>query len=71
MVRSLDRAQRRFPVLGVPVAVFYKFYDDQGNYMVAVLTYYAFMAIFPLLLLASSILGFILQDRPLSSRRRC
>ncbi len=64
MVRSLDRAQRRSPVLGVPVAVFYKFYDDQGNYMVAALTYYAFMAIFPLLLLASSILGFILQDRP-------
>ena len=64
VVRSLDRAQRRFPVLGVPIAVFYKFYDDQGNYLVAALTYYAFMAIFPLLLLASSILGFILQDRP-------
>ncbi len=64
MVRTFDRAQRRFPVLGVPIAVLYKFYDDQGAYLVAALTYYAFMAIFPLLLLASSILGFILQDRP-------
>lgn len=45
----------------MPIAVFYKFYDDQGNYLVAALTYYAFVAIFPLLLLASSILGFILQ----------
>jgi membrane protein len=58
---GIDRAQRRFPPLGVPIAVFYKFYDDQGNYFVAALTYYAFVAIFPLLLLASSVLGFVLQ----------
>jgi membrane protein len=61
VLSGVDRAQRRFPPLGVPIAVFYKFYDDQGNYMVAALTYYAFVAIFPLLLLATSILGFILQ----------
>ena len=60
-LNRLDRLQRRFPPLGVPIAVFYKFYDDQGNYMVAALTYYAFVAIFPLLLLATSILGFVLQ----------
>ena len=39
----------------------YKFFDDQGNYLSATLTYYAFIAIFPTLLLASSILGFVLQ----------
>jgi membrane protein len=44
--------------------VIYKFFDDQGNYLAAVITYYAFIAIFPLLLMASSILGFILQGRP-------
>ncbi|HET9498700.1 MAG TPA: YhjD/YihY/BrkB family envelope integrity protein [Marmoricola sp.] len=59
-----DRAQRRHPVLGFPLGVLYKFFDDQGNYLSAALTYYAFVAIFPLLLLASSILGFILQGRP-------
>lgn len=59
-----DRWQRRHPVLGFPLAVVYKFFDDQGNYVAAAITYYAFVAIFPLLLLASSILGFILQDRP-------
>ena len=42
----------------------YKFFDDQGNYLAAALTYYAFVAIFPLLLLASSIFGFILQGNP-------
>lgn len=56
--------QRRHPVLGFPLAVLYKFFDDQGNYLSAALTYYAFVAIFPLLLLASSIFGFILQGRP-------
>jgi len=60
----LDRGQRRTPALSVPIAVVYKYFDDQGNYLAAILTYYAFIAIFPLLLLASSILGFVLQGRP-------
>lgn len=48
----------------MPIAVVYKYFDDQGNYLAAILTYYAFIAIFPLLLLASSIFGFVLQGRP-------
>ena len=61
---DIDRAQRQFPALGVPLAVIYKYFDDQGNYLAAVLTYYAFLAIFPLMLLGSSILGFVLQGYP-------
>lgn len=57
----VDEFQRRHPVAGFPLAVFYKFVDDQGNYLAAVVTYYAFVAIFPLLLIASSVLGFVLQ----------
>ncbi|WP_235738860.1 YihY/virulence factor BrkB family protein [Nocardioides alcanivorans] len=63
-VSKVDRAQRRHPVLGVPLAIFYKFFDDQGNYLSAIITYYAFIAIFPLMLLGSSILGFVLEGRP-------
>lgn len=63
-VGRLDRFQRRHPVLGVPIAVIYKFFEDQGNFLAAMVTYYAFVAIFPLLLLASSIFGFVLQGRP-------
>ena len=59
-----DRTQRRHSFLGYPLAVVYKFFDDQGNYLAATITYYAFIAIFPLLLLASSIFGFILQGNP-------
>ncbi|MEO9324044.1 YihY/virulence factor BrkB family protein [Nocardioides sp. C4-1] len=63
-IGKADRTQRRFSVLGFPLAVIYKFFDDQGNYLAAAITYYAFVAIFPLLLLASSIFGFILQGNP-------
>jgi membrane protein len=63
-VGGVDRTQRRFGVLGFPLAVIYKFFDDQGNYLAAAITYYAFVAIFPMLLLASSIFGFILQGNP-------
>lgn len=63
-VSGVDRTQRRFTVLGFPLAVIYKFFDDQGNVLAAAVTYYAFIAIFPLLLLASSILGFVLQGNP-------
>lgn len=64
VVADIDRTQRRVPALGVPLAVFYKFFDDQGNYLAAILTFYAFLAIFPLMLLATSILGFVLEGRP-------
>jgi YihY family inner membrane protein len=63
-VGGVDGFQRRHPVLGFPIAVVYKFFDDQGNLLAATMTYYAFVAIFPLLLLASTIFGFVLQDRP-------
>jgi YihY family inner membrane protein len=63
-VPALDRFQRRHRLLGFPIAVVYKFFDDQGNYLAAIITYYAFVAIFPLLLIATSVLGFLLQNDP-------
>jgi uncharacterized BrkB/YihY/UPF0761 family membrane protein len=60
-VQRLDAFQRRRPVLGFPLAVVYKFFDDQSNYLAATITYYAFLAIFPILLTATSVLGFVLQ----------
>lgn len=63
-VREVDRFQRRHPVVGFPLAVVYKYFDDQGPYLAAIIAFYAFIAIFPLLLIATSILGFFLQDNP-------
>ncbi len=60
----LDRTQRKRRVLGFPIAVVYKFVDDQGGYLAALIAYYAFVALFPLLLLGSTILGIVLAGNP-------
>jgi membrane protein len=62
LIGRIDAFQRKHPVLGFPLAVIYKYFDDQGAYLAAIITYYAFIAIFPLLLISSSILGFFLQN---------
>lgn len=60
-VDRLDRFQRRHAWLGLPIGVLYKFFDDRGPYLAALITYYGFFSLFPLLLLAFSVLGFVLQ----------
>jgi membrane protein len=61
---TLDRFQRRHPSAGFPLAVIYKYTDDQGNYLAALITYYAFVSLFPLLLLLTTILAFVLRGDP-------
>lgn len=63
-VRKVDRFQRRHPVVGFPLAVVYKYFDDQGPFLAAIISFYAFIAIFPLMLISTSILGFFLQGDP-------
>lgn len=64
LTQRLDRFQRRRPRAAFPIAVVYKYADDFGGYLAALLAYYAFMSLFPLLLLASSVLGFVLRGDP-------
>ena len=59
-----DDWQRRHPVVGLPLAVVYKFVDDQGAYLATIITYYAFVSLVPVMLLATSILGFLLEGDP-------
>ena len=61
---AFDRFQRRHPLLGFPLAVRQKYSDDQGGYLAATITYYGFFSIFPLLLVATTILGFVLRSHP-------
>ncbi len=63
-VSRVDAFQRRHPAIGFPLAVAYKFFDDQGVYLAALITYYGFLSLFPLLLLLASVLGFVLDDDP-------
>jgi len=60
-IGRVDAFQRKHTIVSFPISVIYKYFDDQGAYLSAIITYYAFIAIFPLLLLGTSILGFILQ----------
>jgi YihY family inner membrane protein len=57
----LDRFQQRHGWAGFPLAVVYKYVDDQGGYLAALITYYGFVSLFPLLLLLSSLLGLVLE----------
>lgn len=59
--RRLDAYQRRHPWIGLPVAVVYKFIDDSGIYLASLITYYAFVSIFPLLLLLVTALEYLLH----------
>lgn len=59
-----DRFQRKHRWAGFPLAVVYKYFDDFGAYLAALITYYAFVSLFPLLLLLSTILGFVLAGNP-------
>ena len=62
--QRLDGYQRRHRWLGLPIAVVYKFFDDQGVYLGVLITHYAFLSIFPLLLISASVLGFVLRGNP-------
>jgi YihY family inner membrane protein len=63
-LRPFDRFQQRHAVLAIPIAVLRKFSDDQAGGYAALIAYYAFVAIFPLLLVFTTVLGFVLQDDP-------
>ena len=64
VVSRLDGYQRRHRWLGLPIAVVYKFVDDLGGYLAALITYYGFLSLFPLLLIFSTVLGFLLPANP-------
>ncbi len=64
MVRWLDRLQQRSRAAGFAIAVLYKYLDDQGGYLAALITYYAFVSLFPLLLLLTTTLGVVLVGHP-------
>ena len=63
-MNRLDAYQRRHRWLGLPIAVVYKFIDDQGGYLAALITYYGFLSLFPLLLIFSTVLGYLLPNNP-------
>jgi YihY family inner membrane protein len=62
--RAADRFQQRLPALAFPVAVWKKFSDDQAGNLAALIAYYAFAALFPLLLVLVTVLNIVLANHP-------
>jgi membrane protein len=60
----VDGLQQRHGALGFPYAVIKKFGDDEGGREAALITYYGFLSIFPLLLLGVAILSRVLVANP-------
>lgn len=58
----IDSYQQRHRWLGLPIAVVYKFLEDGATYLAAMITYYAFVSLFPLLLLLVTTLEYVLHD---------
>ena len=64
LARRFDRWQQRHRLVAFAVAVLKKCGDDQAGNQVALLTYFAFVATFPLLLALTTILGLALRKYP-------
>jgi membrane protein len=63
-LHGVDRRQQQSARIGFIAAVVKKFGDDQAGQLAALIAYYAFVSIFPLLLVFVTILGFVLQGHP-------
>ncbi|HEX4806216.1 MAG TPA: YihY/virulence factor BrkB family protein [Conexibacter sp.] len=64
----LDRVQRRRAVLGFPIGVVKKFSDDGAAQLAALMAWYGFFSLFPLLLVLVTVLGYLLRGNPGLSR---
>lgn len=58
-VHGLDSFQRKHSVIGFPYAVIKKYGDDEAGYQAALLTYYGFLSLFPLLLVLATVLSIV------------
>jgi len=63
-LRAIDRIQQRHAALAVPFAVLRKFGDDQGGNLAGLIAFRAFFSLFPLLLLLTTVLGYVLAGNP-------
>jgi YihY family inner membrane protein len=69
LVRRMDALQQRRPALGFPLAVVKKFGDDAAGHLAALIAYYGFLSLFPLLLALTTVLATVLGHNPDLQRR--
>jgi len=64
MLRRIDEFQRDHKPLAFLFAVFKKFGEDDAGSKAALIAYYGFFSLFPLLLVFTTVLGFVLNGHP-------
>jgi membrane protein len=64
MLRRADDVQRRHKVLAFPFAVLKKFADDRASQLAALIAYYGFFSLFPLLLVFATAASFVIEENP-------
>ncbi len=64
LIRSLDNFQRRHRLPAFVVAVIKKYGEDDAGRQAALLTYYAFLSLFPLLLVLTTLTEYISTSHP-------
>ena len=61
---GIDRLQRERSWLAVPFAVVKRYGESNIGNLAATIAYYGFFSLFPLLLVLTSVAGYLLHDRP-------
>ena len=60
-VQAIDQFQQRHPFLGLPLGIFKRFNENNANHQAALMTYYGFLSLFPLLLVLTSVVDLVSQ----------
>ncbi len=59
MLEAIDRRQQRVPPFAFAVGVVRKYGADRGSFLAALLTFYGFLSLFPLLLLLVTVVNYL------------
>jgi YihY family inner membrane protein len=64
LLRRVDKQHQQRAWIAFPHAVMKKFGDDQAGNLAALIAYYGFLSLFPLMLVLVTLLGMFLRDNP-------
>jgi YihY family inner membrane protein len=64
LLRHADKQQQQRAWIAFPYAVMKKFGDDQAGNLAALIAYYGFLSLFPLMLVLVTLLGLLLRNNP-------
>jgi YihY family inner membrane protein len=64
LLRRVDRQHQQRAWIAFPYAVMKKFGDDQAGNLAALIAYYGFLSLFPLMLVLVTLLGMVLRNNP-------